>query len=78
MVPRTLDNIAIHSSKGVANFCVNDWALLLELLNKVCDLGLLEILLVRMNCCFRFGFSGFTVQVVSRGRLPGVVLHDSW
>ena len=67
MVPRTLDDIAIHASKGVANFCVNDWALLLELLNKVCDLGLLEILLVGMNCCLRFGFGGSTVLVVSRG-----------
>jgi hypothetical protein len=34
---------------------------LLELLNKVWDLGLLEILLVRRNCFGRFGFGGSTV-----------------
>jgi hypothetical protein len=36
---------------------------LLELLNKVCDLGLLEILLMRTNHICLFGFGGATVQV---------------
>ena len=40
---------------------------MLELLNKVCVLGLLEILLMRTKRLVRFGFYGSTVQVVSRG-----------
>ena len=38
-----------------------------ELLNKVYDLGLLEILLMRTNHICLFGFGGSTVLVASRG-----------
>ena len=38
-----------------------------ELLNRVCDLGLLEILLVRTNHKSGSGFGGATVQVVRSG-----------
>ena len=40
---------------------------LLELLNKVWDLGLLEILLMRRNCGGRFDFGGLTVLVARCG-----------
>ena len=41
----------------------NDWVQLLELLNKVWDLGLLEIQLVRTNHKSESGFGGSTVLV---------------
>ena len=41
--------------------------LLLELLNKVCDLGLLEILLIRTSDICGFGFCEWTVLVASSG-----------
>jgi len=36
-------------------------------LNKVCDLGLLEILQMRRNCCVKFDLSGFSVLLACRG-----------
>jgi hypothetical protein len=45
----------------------NDWVQLLELLNKFWDLGSLEILQMRRNCCVKFVFGGLTVLVARSG-----------
>jgi hypothetical protein len=54
----------------VSVFCANDWVQLLELQNKVCDLGFslrVVVWAVRMNCCGGFGFGGGAVLVGSSG-----------
>ena len=48
-------------------YCANDWVQLLELLNRVWDLGLLEILQMRRNCCVKFDFGGAIVLLACRG-----------
>ena len=52
-------------------YLANDWVQLLELLNKVCDLGLLLLVVVwvvRKNHIGGFGFGGATVLLACRGR----------
>ena len=71
--PVDYDSIALTdwAKEPEPEIVANDWVQLLELLNKVWDLGLVLLpsyLVVRTICCDRFGFCWLTVQSAFRGR----------